>query len=128
MNLHDPLIDWKAYTETPEYQKQRSRHAPRHQHRQAACVPPAAKDTNSTSQQQTACAPPVEPLSRGRGSTHYYQLAELRKLRKTASKGKANPSIMQWFQSGFWGEKLVEMTIEHGAGQFYDIDGNAIVV
>ena len=107
-NLHQILEDWETYTQTTEYQDHLRKHQPKHKREQAACTPPAF--------QQAACTPPAseegsggtasstagasthpqpaEPL-RGRGSEHANKLQELRKLRKAASKGKADAKTME---------------------------------
>ena len=142
-SLHDLLEEWKAYTQTVEYQAQRSRHAPRDQRQQAACTPPAFEAASGSLQKQdayypavepqggngspaTACSPPVVAPIRGRGSTHWKELQELRQLRKAASKGKADSKNIQWFLSGALDEKLAELTLQHGSGRYYDREGNAI--
>ena len=142
-SLHDLLEEWQAYTQTGEYQKQRSRHAPRDQRQQAACTPPAFEAASGSVQKQdayyppvepqggngspaTACSPPVVAPIRGRGSTHWKDLQELRQLRKAASKGKADPETIQWFRSGALDEQLAQLTLEHGSGRYYDREGNAI--
>ncbi len=128
-SLHDLLEEWQAYTQTGEYQEQRSRHAPRGQRQQAACTPPAfeaASGSTGNGSPATNCSPPVVAPIRGRGSTHWNTLQELRQLRKAASKGKADPETIQWFRSGALDEKLAELTLEHGSGRYYDREGNAI--
>jgi len=128
-SLHDLLKEWQLYTQTGEYQQQRSRHAPRDQRQQAACTPlgfEAASGSTGNGSPATECSPPVVAPIRGRGSTHWKELQELRQLRKAASKGTADSETMQWFRSGALDEKLAELTLEHGSGRYYDREGNAI--
>ena len=128
-SLHHLLEEWQSYTLTEEYQEQRSRHAPRDQRQQAACTPPAfeaASGSTGNGSPATNCSPPVVAPIRGRGSTHWNTLQELRQLRKAASKGKVDSKTIQWFRSGALDEKLAELTLEHGSGRYYDRGGNAI--
>ena len=128
-SLHHLLEEWQSYTLTGEYQEQRSRHAPRVQRQQAACTPPACEAASgSTGNGSPApnCSPPVVAPIRGRGSTHWNTLHDLRQLRKAASKGKADPETIQWFRSGDLDEQLAQLTLEHGSGRYYDREGNAI--
>lgn len=69
--------------------------------------------------------PVVAPM-KGRVSTHYNQLQELRKQRKMAAGGRADEATMEWFHSGEIDKELEKKTKEHGTGRYYNEDGEAI--
>ena len=73
-----------------------------------------------------ACSPPAGIPLWGRGSRHYEELSKLRQLRKQAVKGKTHAQTMAWVQSGGLDRRLEEMTREHGAGRYWDSQGNQI--
>ena len=60
----------------------------------------------------------------GRGSRHYEELANLRHLHKKVLKGKADARTVAWYNSGELNQRLEQMTLEHGAGRYWDKEGN----
>ena len=62
----------------------------------------------------------------GRGSRHYEELSKLRRLRRKVIQGKADTRTISWFESGGLDRRLEQMTLEHGAGRYWDRDGNQI--
>ena len=86
----------------------------------------AADDNSATPPAMSACSPPDSIPLWGRGSRHYEELAKLRHLRKQAVKGKEDARTMAWFQSGGLDRRLQQLTLEHGAGRYWDREGYQI--
>ena len=53
-------------------------------------------------------------------------MSNLRQVRKQAVKGKADAQTMEWFQSGGLDQRLEQLTLEHGAGRYWDMERNQI--
>ena len=73
-----------------------------------------------------ACPPPARIPVWGRGSRLHEELSYLRQLRKSVIKGRADADSVQWFRSGGLDQRLQELTVQHGAGRYWDAAGKQI--
>ena len=91
-SINNILALWSAYHKDPQYLQQKESHIPAHLRTQPT----------------------------GKGTNQHNTRRRLKQIRGQARAGKVDKGTMKWYQEGGLEEKLKELTIRNGVGQYFE--------
>ena len=91
-SINNILALWSAYHKDPRYLQQMESHIPAHLR--------------------------IQPT--GQGTNQHNTRRRLKQIRSQARAGKVDKGTMKWYQEGGLEEKLKELTIRNGVGQYFE--------